>query len=114
MYCDSHSGSTGGYKEDTQYAMYLLYFSEYPSTVLVPPSCICTADFHVYYHHFVCPVGIVPISFSEMHRDTVVFRGSFNRPNLHYSVRPKPSTRKDALAETARIIKEEFSDGLSL
>ena len=42
----------------------------------------------------------------------MLFRGSFNRPNLEYSVRPKPNSKKEAMAELATMIKTEF-EGLS-
>ena len=43
-----------------------------------------------------------------MLNNTMVIRASFNRPNLHYSVRPKPSRNKEAMKMTAKIVKEEF------
>eukprot|EP01084_Bolivina_argentea_P138908 244444_1 len=43
-------------------------------------------------------------------KDVMVFRGSFNRPNLHYEVRPKPNTKKDAYSELLTIVQDEFKD----
>ncbi|KAI1698015.1 DEAD/DEAH box helicase domain-containing protein [Ditylenchus destructor] len=39
----------------------------------------------------------------------ITLRASFNRPNLFYEVRQKPSGQKETLEELARIIRQEFS-----
>ncbi|OWF37321.1 ATP-dependent DNA helicase Q1-like isoform X2 [Mizuhopecten yessoensis] len=42
----------------------------------------------------------------------LVFKASFNRPNLYYEIRPKPSGSKDAMDEIQKLIKKKF-DGMS-
>ncbi|XP_033751824.1 ATP-dependent DNA helicase Q1-like [Pecten maximus] len=42
----------------------------------------------------------------------LVFKASFNRPNLYYEIRPKPSASKDAMDEIQKLIKKKF-DGMS-
>ncbi|XP_046543863.1 ATP-dependent DNA helicase Q1-like isoform X2 [Haliotis rubra] len=37
-----------------------------------------------------------------------LFRASFNRPNLYYEVRPKPSAQKDSMDEIQELIKSRF------
>ena len=47
-------------------------------------------------------------------RNAIVFKQSFNRPNLHYEVRPKPLNFKDAISEIYRVLTEEFPNECGL
>lgn len=42
----------------------------------------------------------------------LVYKASFNRPNLYYEIRPKPAASKDTLDEIQTLIKKKF-DGMS-
>ena len=41
-------------------------------------------------------------------KQCLIFRASYNRPNLFYEVRPKSSSRKTQIEETAQLIKRKF------
>ena len=38
-----------------------------------------------------------------------VYKGSFNRPNLHYSVREKPASHEDCVDSISKLIKAKYS-----
>lgn len=42
-------------------------------------------------------------------KQCLIFRASYNRPNLFYEVRPKPSSYKEQIREIAQLIKSQFS-----
>ena len=42
-------------------------------------------------------------------KQCLIFRASYNRPNLFYEVRPKPSSYKEQIKGIAQVIKSQFS-----
>jgi ATP-dependent DNA helicase Q1 len=40
----------------------------------------------------------------------VLFKASFNRPNIYYEVKQKPSNHDECMNEIAKLIKERFSN----
>lgn len=58
--------------------------------------------------------AIRDIKHNLMMRDPVCLAQSFNRPNLHYSVRKKPTVKKDLLQYIAGFIKTHHPGGTGI
>ena len=43
-------------------------------------------------------------------QSALVFKSTYNRPNLYYEVRKKPKDAKSLIEQIAKVIKEEFSN----
>lgn len=58
--------------------------------------------------------AIADIKHNLAMRDPVCLAQSFNRPNLHYSVRKKPSLKKDLVQNIASFIKTNHPNGTGI